>query len=222
MLLGILVLFSIFVFFRAKYILKNATLLAFFFIIFIYSFSVRRYAWISFATSIVILGQTAYLLNLKKESLKKIISVTVLFGFYLATVFVKLPNESLFHMDWYLYCTYNTCSPLSAEFLKNKVKGKKLLTFYDWGGYLAWNYPQIKPSIDGRMFFWKDDNGYSPFVEYHNYDYNSKDINSSTYDMVYTHASRPLFMRLLELVKLGKWKMIYRDSRAGIFEREKD
>ena len=104
----------------------------------------------------------------------------------------------------------------------DRVKGKKLFTFYDWGGYLIWNYPEIKPSIDGRMFFWKDDNGYSPFVEYHNYDYNSKDINSSAYDMVYTHASRPLFMRLLELVKLGKWKMIYRDSRAGIFEREKD
>lgn len=219
-LLCLMVSFSLYLFFRKKHIFKNATLLLFLPILFFYSFNVRRYAWITFVASIPILGQAVSLLNLKKQTLKIFISSLILFGLYAYILFIKLPKENLFRMDWDLYCSYRECSRLSAEFLKDKVKGRKLFTFYDWGGYLIWNYPEIKPSIDGRMFLWKNKNGYSPFVEYYNYDLNIKDIDKSSYNMVYTHVTRPLFGRLLELVKLGEWQMAYKDSRAGVFVRK--
>ena len=218
-LLILMVLFSVYIFFSKKALIKNATLLLFVLTLAIYSFSVRRYAWVAFAVSIPILGQAITNLKLEKKILTTLISGIALFAMYAYILFVLLPKENLFQMDWDLYCSYRECSRLSAEFLKDRVKGKKLFTFYDWGGYLIWNYPEIKPSIDGRMFLWTDKSGYSPFVEYYKYDLNIKDIDGSSYDMVYTHPTRPLFGRMLELVKLGRWQMIYKDSRAGIFER---
>jgi hypothetical protein len=95
------------------------------------------------------------------------------------------------------------------------------LTFYNWGGWLIWNYPEIKPSMDGRMPFWKDEKEYSSFAEYYPLEQDWKSIDESKYDYVYITPAKPLYKQMIKLVKEKKWKIIYQDKYAYIFERIK-
>ncbi len=82
-----------------------------------------------------------------------------------------------------------------------------MLTFYNWGGYLIWNYPQIKPSIDGRMHLWVDKKGYSGFAEYYLYEQNWSDIDKSDYDVVLIDTAKPLYTQMVNHVNHGTWKI---------------
>ena len=126
-------------------------------------------------------------------------------------------------MDWNLYCQFTGCSHQSAKFIiANNLQNTKMYTTYDWGGWLIWNYPQIKPLVDGRMSTWMDDKGYNAFLNYIDYENNWKDINLSPYDVVYlSPGKRALFNRLIELVKEGKWTVGYYDDFAFVFVRNK-
>lgn len=93
------------------------------------------------------------------------------------------------------------------------------MTFYNWGGWLIANYPELKPSIDGRMHLWVDKNGYSAFLDYYPYEQNRKDIDKSDYNVVFMPPNKPIYKRLVELVKEGRWKIVYTDSNATIFQR---
>jgi hypothetical protein len=141
----------------------------------------------------------------------------LMFGFVL---FVKLPNEKLLNMNWERYCfDFVKCSPKSAQFLASYKPLGKLLTFYNWGGYLIYSFPQIKPSIDGRMHLWRDKNGYSAFEEYYPLEQNWKDIDKTDYEIVYMTPNKPLYQHLLALVKEKKWNLLYQDDYSGIFIR---
>lgn len=96
-----------------------------------------------------------------------------------------------------------------------------MLTFYNWGGWLIANFPQIKPSIDGRMHLWRDEKGYSSFAEYYPYEQNWKSIDTSDYDIVYMTPEKPLYKQMVSLVKENKWISSYKDDYAAIFERKK-
>jgi hypothetical protein len=95
----------------------------------------------------------------------------------------------------------------------------KTLTFYNWGGYLIWNYPDLKPTIDGRMHLWRSDDGYSAFEAYYPYEQNWVDVDLSDYNTVYMATYKPLFTRMQQLVEEKKWVLRYRDQYAGIFQR---
>ncbi|MCL5432527.1 MAG: hypothetical protein M1524_00215, partial [Patescibacteria group bacterium] len=100
-----------------------------------------------------------------------------------------------------------------------KYDKEKLLTLYNWGGWLIWNYPEIKPTIDGRMPFWRNKSGYSGFLDYYAYEQNLKDIDKGKFDIVYVSPSKPIYDRLINLTKENKWKLIYKDKYSGIFIR---
>jgi len=127
-------------------------------------------------------------------------------------------------MSWQVYCQeFLGCSDQAAQIiLKDNLNRPDLLTFYDWGGWLIWNYPQIKPSIDGRMHLWRDETGYSAFKNYYPYEQDWKDIEESPYNTVLIGKFKPLYDELVVLSEEGKWKLLYEDNNAALFVRNKN
>ncbi|MBI3955461.1 hypothetical protein HY338_03385 [Candidatus Gottesmanbacteria bacterium] len=103
--------------------------------------------------------------------------------------------------------------------INNKLAGDDLLTFYNWGGFIIWNYPYLKPSIDGRMHLWREDKGYSAFDEYYPLEQNLKEIDNSRYTKVLINTSKPLYKKLMKLVDQDKWKLLYSDDLAAVFSK---
>ena len=125
-------------------------------------------------------------------------------------------------MDWKEYCNITSCSQKGAEFLVNNNlhKGGKLFTIYNWGGFLIWNFPEIKPTIDGRMVFWKDEKGYSAFAEFYPIEQDLVNIDKTKYNVAFVSPQKNVYQRLEKLVKAGKWDKVYEDEISGIFVRK--
>ena len=142
--------------------------------------------------------------------------------FLFISVGSKYPFDTFKNMDWNSYCKKSVgCSPGAANaVITNKLNNEKLLTIYDYGGWLIWNYPQIKPTIDGRMHLWRDEKGYSGFENYYPIEQNTTgDIDNSPYNGVLTSKKKPIYFRLLELSKEGKWKALHIDKYGAVFVR---
>jgi hypothetical protein len=127
-------------------------------------------------------------------------------------------------MNWNAYCLLQSqpCSAASAEFLQSNHLSSGLYTLYDWGGWLIWNYPDVKPSIDGRMHLWRDKKGYSFTADYDQYENGTKSLDNSPFNVVYrSTAPDPVNTEMGELVKDKKWQVAYVDDYAVIYERLK-
>lgn len=180
----------------------------------------RRYAWPLYLVSIPVVASLVSFLKPRNERISYILSGTLLVLYYLFIIMFKIPLEQFTSMSWVRYCTeYVYCSPQSAEFLRTAKLSGRMLTFYNWGGWLIWLYPEIKPSIDGRMHLWEE-GGYSAFAEYYPLEQNWKDINTSQFDIVYITPKKPIFNRLVELVNQGSWQILYSDEYAAVFARK--
>lgn len=189
-------------------------------ILVILSFWVRRYTWPMLLVSVPVIKGIFSLLEPKNKTLSLVISSGIYIASYLFVILMMQPVQHLYGMNWTRYCLeYVQCSPKGAEFLTAYDPKGKLFTFYNWGGWLIWNYPQIKPSIDGRMHLWKDDTGYSAFAEYYPVEQNFNDIDKTQYDVVFMSTKKPMYKRLVELVKLRQWKVLYQDELGGVFEK---
>lgn len=223
MIFGILLLLGlIYLFFsdQLKKIIPDLGVLA---ILYSLSWWVRRYAWSMYYLGIPLIKPLADFI--KPDSEKNTFRAsTVLFIIYVAlAIHVKQPFDQYFNMDWDIYCKeYTSCSPKAIQFLIDNKLDKNLLTMYNWGGYMIWNYPQIKPSIDGRMHLWRDEKGYSAFSKYYSLEQNMAEIEFAGYDAVLMGNEKPVSERLEELVEEGKWEKKYEDEFAGVFVRVKD
>lgn len=213
----------VFVFFNGE-IKKRFPMFTILGILYALSWTVRRYAWSFYYLAIPFLKPLVYFVrpNSKKNTF---LSATVLFTIYIIlTIVIKTPLSQFRDMSWEIYCKqYSNCSEKAAEFvIKNKLSNNKLMTVYDWGGWLIWNYPKLKPSIDGRMHMWQDANGYSAFADYYEYEQDRADISYSQFDTVLMSKSKDLYSQLLRHVKKGDWKIIYQDNVSGVFVKNKD
>lgn len=180
----------------------------------------RRYVWTMYLVSMPLVYYFFHSIKPRNLFLKRTISLLIIGGFYIYSVFYKLPQVRLAQMDWERYCReVLSCSIKSAEFLKQNPEKGKFLSFYDWGGFLIWNYPEIVPSIDGRMHLWRNEKNYSAFGNYYFLEQNVNDIEKSGYEVVYMSRKKPLFDRLIILTREGKWKIVYLDEYSGIFKR---
>ncbi|MCL4418614.1 hypothetical protein M1146_00765 [Patescibacteria group bacterium] len=189
---------------------------------YILSISVRRYAWMMYYLSIPLLQPVAHFLEPNTKKYKYISGSIILLIVTILTVYIKLPFSNYYNFSWTQYCSYNYCSDKAAKFIiNNNLQKKKLLTMYNWGGWLIWNYPKIKPTIDGRMHLWKDKNGYSGFDEFFAIEQNFVDVDKTKYDVVFISPEKPVYARLTKLVKEGKWKLLYSDDYSGVFIRNK-
>lgn len=185
------------------------------------SFLVRRYLWTTYYLAIPFLQPLVAFLKPESKKWQAISGTVILVIFLGMTFFVDNPIKRIKNMGWQSYCQkFIQCSDRAAEFIaKNGLANEKLLTFYNWGGWLIWNHPEVKPSIDGRMHLWQDETGYSAFAYYYPFEQNAKDIDISKYDAVLMSPNKNMYDRLLELVDKGKWRLVYEDELAGVFVR---
>ena len=95
-----------------------------------------------------------------------------------------------------------------------------LYSFYNWGGWLIWNYPGVKPLIDGRMHMWRDSGGFSAFEEYSLYETLVKSLDDSPFDVVYRPVEPdPVHEKMAGFVAQGGWRVAYVDDYAVIYTR---
>lgn len=186
------------------------------------SWWVRRYAWSMYYLGIPLLKPLADFVKPDSEKTARKIA-TVLFILYtVITGYIKLPLSKYTDMNWQVYCEqFGNCTFQSLEYIRDNKLTDNLLTLYGWGGFIIWNFPEVKPSIDGRMHLWKDSNGHSAFSEYYALEQNWEDVDKSKYDNVLMWKDKNIYGRLEELVKEGKWKKAYEDQFAGVFTRIK-
>jgi hypothetical protein len=193
-------------------------------ILLILTFFIRRYVWPAYYLTLPIF---CLLIQIIKPFLKKL---TLFVGVILSLISIlyainlKMPFSQFSNMSWETYCVIQgmPCSLQSAKYLIKHNLTQSLYSYYDWGGWLIWNYPQIKPSIDGRMHLWKDNKGYGASLKYYDYWMALKSIDKSTYNVVYLPQDRsPIYMELSSLVKQNKWKSVYQDDFSIIVVRAK-
>lgn len=188
-------------------------------VLYILSLSVRKYLWAMYYFVIPFLKPIAG--YFRPDTKKGIFEgATLLFVITLFFVFlIKYPFSQFTGYSWNEYCKLITCSPDGTEELRKYYVKGKTYTIYNWGGYMIWNFSDMKPSTDGRMSVWTDEKGYSGFEHDYRLEQNIDDVDSSKYDVVFTSRGKPIYRRFEKLVSSGRWKMVYRDGRAAIFVR---
>jgi hypothetical protein len=217
---GILLSGSIYILYKQKKLRQELPFVLPVVVMFGLSFWMRRYAWPMFLLSIPVTRTVVSMIKPMKISLSIWVASSILFVTYFYVVLVQNPGKGISSMNWDAYCRrYLGCSTASATYLSNHLPSGKLLTFYNWGGWLIWNYPSIKPSIDGRMTLWRDEKGYSAFEEYYSWEQGWKDPDLSEYDAVYFTPDKPLYPLMMKHVTSGTWRIEYQDARATLFVR---
>jgi hypothetical protein len=217
---GVLLALSVTLITRRQQLLAKAHYLLPTLLMFLATFQQRRHFWPMVLISMPIAAPLIARLRPKRNAVATTIACTILVGAYLYGGMVNLPRQHIFAFDWDLYCRHLGCTSESANILESGLSGQRLLTDYDWGGWLIWNYPAIKPTIDGRMPFWQDEQGYSAYGKYLGLESGETDIDLSPYTVVYWSPKKEaLFNRLTQLVAEKKWREVYADPFASIFVR---
>jgi len=190
--------------------------------IFVLSLTAKRYVWPFYYLATPFLAVLISRLNLEQKKYISAFALGAAFFITVVAVTIKIPFNKYTNYSWENYCQVRLCSSEAADFLisHHLNTDPNLLTQYDLGGWLIWNYyPRIKPTIDGRMTLWIGDNGYNPLQEYVEYENNIKDIDQSKYDVVFTSTNKSFMLRFVQLVKQGKWKIAYVDHHTAILVR---
>lgn len=201
---------------------KKLSQIGVFSVLYLLSTWVRRYSWALYYQVIPFLKPVV---NFIRPDNKRSIFYggCILFIIYITVIILlKQPYRQFTDMNWDIYCSeFSKCSPQAARALAKYYVEGRTMTLYNWGGWLIWNYPELKPSTDGRMHLWRDVEGYSAFEHDYAYEQNMKDIDDSKYDVVFTATYKPIYKRLKKLTKEKKWNIKYIDKTTAIFVRVK-
>lgn len=107
-----------------------------------------------------------------KAAEKKIAGPAAFLAFLALGIFLyfhNLPKTFSLISDWKTYCSGGLLPyPCRAvDYLrKNPPQGKNVFAAYEWGGFLAWQLPEYKYFVDGRMPAWPTPEGKSPYTIY--------------------------------------------------------
>jgi hypothetical protein len=217
---GFLIAINVIILFHQKKIAQYIFFIIVCVVLLVISFPIHRYMWIFFPLSVPMIVPVFQ--AVKPE--KRYVQMSIIIGVYLlAATYVAIGfwSRDLSKMNWETYCLQLQCPTKAVNFLVAHPPKGKLLSFYDWGGWLIWSYPQVKPSIDGRMAFWQDEHGYNALAKYFLITNNLQDIQTSKYDAVFMPYSQPIFFRIKQLVQEKKWVILYDDNQAYIAVRKK-
>lgn len=222
MMLSIILFFGIIILFFTDQIKKQIHSIGVTSVLYMLSWDVRRYAWSLYYLAIPLLKPIANFLKPDSQKNSTRAAIVLLLIYIAFAISLKHPFNQFTNMDWQVYCTqFNNCSDEAIKYVANNKLDKNLYSMYNWGGYMIWNYPQVKPSIDGRMHLWRDEKGYSAFSNYYAYEQGWEDIDASKYDVVLMGNEKQVYERLEELVELGRWEKKYEDEFGGVFVRIK-
>lgn len=216
---GVLIVFGFLALFFRNKVMNNIPLLGVGLTMFLLSFEVRRYAWPAYYLILPLLTPLSTYLKPDNKKVTQILAIVFAIVLISMAIIAKLPLTQFIGANWQTYCNEVKCPPKAVEYMIENNLTQNPYTLYGWGGYLIWNYPQVKPSIDGRMHLWSQD-GYSAFEEYFAYEQNFKDIDTSKYNVVLISPEKPVHERLMKLENAGKWKMVYNDKNASVFVRK--
>lgn len=220
-LVGIILIFGLFILvFKGKFF-KMLPVLGGGLVLFVFSLQVRRFAWPAYYLIFPLLGMSATFLKPDGKKLTKFMTWVIIVILFVLTIWQHLPFTRYTAFSWSDYCLIQVdpCTPASADYLIDHHLNHNIFSLYGWGGWLIWNYPQIKPTIDGRMHLWSQ-NGYSAFTQYFAWEQNLQNIDNSPYSIAYVSVDKPVFTTLVTLSNEGKWKEVYKDKYAGIFIRK--
>lgn len=87
---------------------------------------------------------------------------TIGFTLVVFLAIVRIPPTWQFDTSSLAYCEGYPCDIMTKY---PKLEGN-IFTHYEWGGYLIWQYPKLKPFVDGRVPAWKNNQGKSPYEIY--------------------------------------------------------
>ena len=162
---------------------------------------------------------------MEKVSLSK--TFKTIFPLGLVAIFTALLLRffgfNLYSYSWNSYCYFSSgCSVRAMEYLKaNRLEGNGF-TYYDWGGFLEWQAPEIKTFIDGRMHLWHDQEHYI-IRDYFdvlrvegNWEKIFKDYN---FTWVLVPPKAKIVEKLNGWVQDGTWEKVYEDARSLIYVR---
>lgn len=83
---------------------------------------------------------------------------------FIATTLPNLSTAWKYNTDWTTYCqTGQVPYPCETVHQYPNLQGS-LFAMYEWGGFLIWQWPQVKVFADGRMPAWQDAHGNSPYA----------------------------------------------------------
>lgn len=221
--MGFMLFFGLIFFIFGGVIKQNLSWTSTALVLFPLSFWVRRYSWTMYYLTMPLLKPLAAFFKPKDEKTANR-AATIIFIATLGFIFwLSNPIPRISNMTWETYCKQYIGCPDNAikNIQENKYSGQ-LMTTYNWGGYMIWRYPNLKPSIDGRMHLWKDDSGYSAFSYYYPLEQNIQDIDKSKFDVVLMSTEKPVAGRLARLANQGKWKLVYFDEDSVVFIRQKN
>lgn len=189
-------------------------------VLFILSLWVKRYAWAMYYTMIPFLSPLASFIKPTSYKWTFIGATTIFIISIFVVLLIKQPFDQFTGLTWDKYCNvYMGCSANAADALRKYYREGKTMTLYNWGGWMIWNYPDMKPSTDGRMHLWRDETGYSAFEHDYSLEQNIDDVNNSKYDIVFTSKEKPIYIRLMELTESKGWDLVYENETSVIFIR---
>lgn len=116
---------------------------------------------------------------------------------------------------------YPASAAAALRSLADEGRVNKLFNYYNWGGYLIWQVPNVKVFIDGRMPHWIDEQGRSAMKDYMKAMQQEKEVlwpevfARYNIDTAFIPSPSGLKDRLLE----SKWTEIYTDEIAAILQK---
>ncbi len=217
----IISLCSVFVLAYKKILLRNLFIIFAAILFIIPSFSANRYLWVAIAMSAPLMA-----IALKEfkpnETIAQRVGLSIALVLYFFLGFVNFPYKSFIYPTWKTYCVFQQCSDEAAKAIVKDNLNNNLFTVYELGGWLIWNYPQIKPYSDGRMTVWEENrNGttYKATERSINIAYAKIKIEDTDFKNVFIIKSLPIYDEMEDLTNQGKWSKVFEDLNTAVYTK---
>ncbi len=151
-------------------------------------------------------------------------NLTFLLKLYILLIFLVLSLKFVLDSLWQLNSSDQLQKagkyPLkAASFLKKEEIKGRLFNQYEWGGFLAWQVPEIRTFIDGRMPSWKKNNReiFADYLELINLKPGWQEIlDYYQINLVLIKSDSPLTQ---VFNTSQEWRLIYKDKTAAVFQK---
>ncbi len=123
----------------------------------------------------------------------------------------------LFPSEAYLQRKVNAEFPSAAlEFMQREQVNGRILNEYEWGGYMEWYTPEMKPLLDTRADIFIYNGVIDDYLRAIGNDHSFQILDKYKIDYVLLQPQRPLIYLLQQS---PDWRPIYVDRVAALFER---